>query len=68
MTPMPHPPYSPDLAPYNIFPFVSQDENRPQRETFVHVEDVKQKKAEALKVIKADEFKNCFEQWKKMSQ
>ena len=32
---------------------------------FANVEEVKQKMAEALKGIKFDEFKNCFEQWKK---
>ena len=29
------------------------------------VEEVKHKKAKALKVIKIDEFRNYFEQWKK---
>ena len=28
------------------------------------MEEVKQKMTEALKGIKIDEFKNCFEQWK----
>ena len=28
------------------------------------MEDMKQKTAKALKGIKIDEFKNCFEQWK----
>ena len=32
---------------------------------FASLEEMKQKMAEALKVIKIDEFKNCFEQWKK---
>ena len=32
---------------------------------FADVEEVKQKLAEALKGIKINEFKNCFEQWKK---
>ena len=32
---------------------------------FVDVEELKQKMAEALKGIKIDKFKNCFEQWKK---
>ena len=32
------------------------------------MEEVKQKMAETLlKSIKIDEFKNCFEQWKKVS-
>ena len=35
---------------------------------FAGVEEVKQKKmAEALKGIKIDDFKNCFEQWEKNS-
>ena len=32
---------------------------------FADVEEMRQKAAEALKGIKIDEFKNCFEQWKK---
>ena len=32
---------------------------------FTDVEEVKQKMAEALKGIKTDDFRNCFEQWKK---
>ena len=32
---------------------------------FTDVEEVKPKMAEALKGVKIDEFKNCFEQWKK---
>ena len=34
---------------------------------FADVEEVKQKRAAALKGIKIDEFKNCFEQWEKFS-
>ena len=37
----------------------------PKRKCFANVEEVKEKMAEALKGIKIDEFKNCFEQWKK---
>ena len=32
-----------------------------------NVEKVKEKTAEALKSIKIDEIKNCFEQWEKIS-
>ena len=31
---------------------------------FADVEEMKQKMEEALKVIKIDEYKNCFERWK----
>ena len=34
---------------------------------FAVEEEVKQKTAEALKDIKTDEIKNCFEQWRKGS-
>ena len=34
-------------------------------EHFASVEEVKQKTAEALKGIKIDECRNCFQQWKK---
>ena len=33
---------------------------------FADVEDIKQKMTQALKGIKINEFKNCFEQWKKV--
>ena len=47
---------------HTFFLFISPDEKCPQRETFCHLEEVKQKNpAEALKGIKIDEFKNCFE-------
>ena len=61
MTPTHHPPFAPDLA-QATFSFVSLDEKSHQREMFSNVEEVKQKMAEALKGIKIDEFKNCFEQ------
>ena len=62
-----HPPYSPDLVPRNLFLFLSQDEKSSQRKHFADVEEVKQKMAEAIKGIKIEEFKNCFEQCKNIS-
>ena len=47
------------------FFFFPLDEKSPQREMFCNVEEVKQKMAEALKVVKIDEFKNCLQEWKK---
>ena len=60
MTPMPRPPYSPDLQ---ILPRVtfSRMKNVLKGKRFANVEEVKQKMAEALKGIKIDEFKNSFE-------
>ena len=66
MAPMTHRPYLPCLAPSDIFlfPWVKKVL---KRKCFANVEEVKQKTAEALKAIKIDEFRNCFEQWKKVS-
>ena len=64
MTPVPHPPYSPNFILSDFF-FVSLDKNYVLNgKHFAKVEEVKQKMAEALKGIKINEFKNCFEQWK----
>ena len=57
---MPHPPYSPDPALRNFF--VSLDEKSPRGKHFADVEEVKQKTTEAVKGVKIDEVKNCFEQ------
>ena len=63
--PIPSSPVHPISPQATIF-FVSPDEKSPQRETVAHVEEVKQKAADALNGIKIDEFKPCFEQWKKV--
>ena len=61
---MPHPAYSPDLSLSNFywFPWMKNVLNGKR---FADVEEVKHKMAEALKGIKIDTFKNCFEWWKK---
>ena len=62
MTPMLHPPYSLDLtlSEFSLFP---QIKKVLKGKHFANVEEVKEKKkTEALKGIKIDEFKNCFEQ------
>ena len=63
MTPVPYPAYSSSLAPAAFFWFPHMKKVL-KGKCFVHAEEVKQKQAEALKGIKIDEFKNCFEQWK----
>ena len=55
--PMPHPPYSPNLA-RATFLFVSLDEKVLKGKCFANVKEVKQKMAEARKGIKINEFKN----------
>ena len=64
MTPVPHPPYSPELTRSDVFLF-PQMKKVLKGKRFAIVEEVKQKMAGALKDIKINKFKNCFEQWKK---
>ena len=64
MTPRPHSPYSPSLTLSNFFLFPWM-KRFIKGKCFPDEEELKQKMAEALKGIKTEEFKNCFEQWKK---
>ena len=63
---MPHLPCLPDLAlrEFFLFPWMKKVL---KGKYFANMEGVKQKLAEALKGIKIDKFKNCFEQWGKKS-
>ena len=65
--PMPLAPYSSNLALSDFFSPPGWKNS--QREMFCwcrRAETNKQKKAEALKGINIDEFKNCFDQWEKL--
>ena len=65
----PHAPYphSPDLAQVIFFLF-PQTKKVFRGKCFADGVEVKQKMAEALKGIKINEFKNCFEQWKSLNR
>ena len=63
MTPVPHPPYSPELTPSDFVMF-PQMKKVLKGKRFGDVEEVKQETAETLKGININEFKNCLEQWK----
>ena len=64
MTPMSHPPTLPISPQVTFFLFLRMKKIL-KGKCFATVEEVKQKTEEALIGIKIDEFKNCFEQWKK---
>ena len=61
MTPLPCPPYSPNLTPRDLFLFSSMKKAL-QGKCFDDLKEVKQKMAEALKSIRMHELKHCFEQ------
>jgi len=60
MTVIPHPPYSPDLAPCDFFLFPCM-ESQVKRKRFADVSEVKNK-TEVLNNISTEEFQKCFQQ------
>jgi len=62
-----HPPYSPDLAfcDFFLFPKVKSVSKGTNFET---MEAVKQNTAEVIRALSEDDFKYCFEQWKRRMQ
>lgn len=62
MTTLPHPPYSPDLAPSDFFLFPRMKRGM-KGLRFHDVAEVKEKTTEQLAAITEDEFKKCFQQW-----
>ncbi|PNF44125.1 hypothetical protein B7P43_G03186, partial [Cryptotermes secundus] len=65
MTPVPHPPYSPDHAPCDFFFLFPRMKRDMKGKRFADVAEVKEKTTEALSSISKDEFRQCFEKWNK---
>jgi transposase len=63
-TVVPHPPYSPDLAPCDLFLFPTMKKIL-KRKRFATVEEVKIASQEALNNIKLQQFQRFFTQWEK---
>ena len=63
-TVIPHPPYSPDLAPcdFSLFPRVKC---QIKVKRFADVSEVKKKTLEVRNNISTEEFQKCFQQWVK---
>ena len=56
------PPYSPDMAPANVFLFAKL--KLPLRGTrFQSIEDIKENSRQELKSIPENAFKKCFDDW-----
>jgi hypothetical protein len=62
---IPHPPYSPDLAPYDfaLFPKLKM---RLKGRRFETVSDIRRESQAVLDSIKENYFHSVFETWKKM--
>ena len=61
---IPLPPYSPDLVPRNFFLFPHM-KCQMKGKHFADVSEVKKKMLEVFNNINTEEFKKCFQQWKK---
>jgi len=64
MTVTTHPPYSPDLEPYDFFLFPRM-KRRMNGKRFADVCEVKKKTLKVLKNISTEESQKCFQQWEK---
>jgi len=60
---IPHPPYSPDLAPCDFFLFPRM-KGQMKGKRFANVSELKKKTLEVLN-ISTEEFQKCFQQWEK---
>ena len=61
MTPLPHAPYSPDLAPSDFFLFLRMKRNM-KGQRCDDVKTVKKKTRQELSAITTDEFEKCFQE------
>jgi len=64
MAVIPHPPYSPDLAPCDFFLFPHM-KGQMKGKRFADISEVKKKTLEVLNNINTEEFQKCFQQWEK---
>jgi len=67
ITVLEHPPYSPDLAPYDFYLF-PKIKSVLKGTHFVSVENVKAKKPEILNSLTEHDLRNCFELWQHRMQ
>ena len=58
-----HPPYSPDLAPCDFFPF-PKVKSALKGTRFESVEAVKEKATEVMYGLTENDLQHCYEQWK----
>ena len=61
---MPQPPYSPDMAPHDVFLFPKIKRTLKGR-CFTAIDDIRSASLKELKAIPKIEFGKCFEDWKK---
>jgi len=60
---VPHPPYSPDLAPCNVFLF-PQLKKTMKGHRFDYVEEIQANTMRQLRATTKSDYQRCFHQWK----
>jgi len=62
MTTVPHPAYSPDLAPcdFYVFPKVKP---RLKGRPFISIEEIQAQSQQVLNTLTPADFKDCFQKW-----
>jgi hypothetical protein len=66
MTIIPHPPYSPDLAPCDIFLFPKMKLKLKGRR-FENIEYIQAELQDMMKMLMQNDFQRCFQSWKSRS-
>jgi len=61
---VPQPPYSPDLAPADVFLFTKL-KSTPKGRRFQTVEEIKENSLQDLRAIPQNTFQDAFQNWKK---
>jgi len=61
---LPHPPYSPDLAPYDFYLFPKL-KLKLKGHHFRTMENIQKTVADELQTLTANDFQYCYDQWKK---
>ena len=62
---LPHPPYSPDLAPCDFYPSLSWNQSSKAINHFGTMENIKKIVTDELHTLTEDDFRYCYDQWKK---
>jgi len=61
---LPHPPYSPDLAPCNFYLFPKL-KSKLKGHHFGTMENIQKVVTDELNILKENDFQYCYDQWRK---
>jgi hypothetical protein len=64
MTTVPHPAYSPDLAPCNFYVFIKMKPRLKGRH-FISIEEIQAESQQVLSTLMPEDFNERFQKWQK---